>query len=273
MFGAIGSHFGPTSGLSNLGRVAKVVNHGVAGGAMSVLRGGKFKEGFVSAGFSQVLEVTGAYNKMGVSAGARGFAGRTKNVVVSALVGGTSSKLVGGKFANGAITGAFSRMFNDAAHAKRLSGAHLREAQRVNNLTLDQFAAEYQAWTGIELKGLNLQFTHTAFAQDLNLRGTAIMAKALDGGSLLPNPNSLDGIASSAGVAAGVAGMVKSSAAGQLFGNISTAQSLSSIFGISDPGPYETAYIKGVGSQYHLSIRLYDENQTSPIPKFQVDRA
>lgn len=116
LFGAIGTSFGPTAGLSIAGKVAKTLAHGMAGGVTSVLRGGKFKEGFVSAGMSQVLEVTGAYNKMGVRAGARGFAGRTKNVVVSALVGGTMSKAVGGKFANGAITGAFSRMFNDHAH-------------------------------------------------------------------------------------------------------------------------------------------------------------
>lgn len=116
LFGAIGTSFGPTAGLSIAGKVAKTLAHGVAGGVTSVLRGGKFKEGFVSAGMSQVLEVTGAYNKLGVRAGARGFAGRAKNVVVSALVGGTMSKAVGGKFANGAITGAFSRMFNDHAH-------------------------------------------------------------------------------------------------------------------------------------------------------------
>ena len=67
------------------GKTARVLAHGVAGGAMSVLRGGKFKDGFVSAGMSQVLEVTGAYNKLGVRAGARGFAGRTKNVVASRL--------------------------------------------------------------------------------------------------------------------------------------------------------------------------------------------
>ena len=37
-------------------------------------------------------------------------------VAASAVVGGTISALSGGKFANGAITGAFSRAFNDEAH-------------------------------------------------------------------------------------------------------------------------------------------------------------
>ncbi|PWQ95096.1 hypothetical protein DKW60_15580 [Leucothrix pacifica] len=121
VFGVIGASFGPTSGLSIAGRAAKVLAHGVAGGGMSVLRGGKFKDGFVSAGFSQVMEVTNAYSRMGVRAGASGFAARTKNVVVSALVGG--------KFANGAITAAFSRMFNDEAHASRESKIRALEVE------------------------------------------------------------------------------------------------------------------------------------------------
>ncbi|WP_181389775.1 FG-GAP-like repeat-containing protein [Leucothrix pacifica] len=116
VFGFIGSSFGPTARLSIAGRTAKVLAHGVAGGAMSVLRGGKFKEGFVSAGFSQVMEVTGGYRRLGVSSAPRGAAGFAKNAAISAVVGGTASKLVGGKFANGAITGAFSRMFNDLQH-------------------------------------------------------------------------------------------------------------------------------------------------------------
>ncbi|MEI8595411.1 hypothetical protein [Photobacterium sp. Hal280] len=37
-------------------------------------------------------------------------------VTVAAVIGGTSSKLSGGKFENGAVTGAFSRLFNDEMH-------------------------------------------------------------------------------------------------------------------------------------------------------------
>ncbi|PKM18270.1 MAG: hypothetical protein CVV11_13160 [Gammaproteobacteria bacterium HGW-Gammaproteobacteria-15] len=39
----------------------------------------------------------------------------TGRIALSAIAGGTASKLSGGKFANGAVTGAFSRMFNDEA--------------------------------------------------------------------------------------------------------------------------------------------------------------
>ncbi|PWQ95095.1 hypothetical protein [Leucothrix pacifica] len=51
-----------------------------------------------------------------MSSSPRGAAGYAKNAAISAVVGGTVSKLVGGKFVNGAITGTFSRMFNDLQH-------------------------------------------------------------------------------------------------------------------------------------------------------------
>ena len=40
------------------------------------------------------------------------------------MVGGTASSLSGGKFSNGAVTGAFSRMFNDEMHASSKKGAY-----------------------------------------------------------------------------------------------------------------------------------------------------
>jgi len=36
--------------------------------------------------------------------------------MAAAVVGGTASEISGGKFANGAVTGAFSRLFNDEMH-------------------------------------------------------------------------------------------------------------------------------------------------------------
>ena len=38
---------------------------------------------------------------------------RLKNAFVFGMIGGTAAKLGGGKFANGAVSGAFSRLFND----------------------------------------------------------------------------------------------------------------------------------------------------------------
>ncbi|MDZ7924334.1 MAG: hypothetical protein U5M23_09755, partial [Marinagarivorans sp.] len=83
-----------------------VVAQGMVGGAMSVLQGGKFGHGFVSAGFSKLT--TPLVLDMG-NTFAEGFA--------SAMVGGTVSEMTGGKFANGATTAAFLYAFNAATSA------------------------------------------------------------------------------------------------------------------------------------------------------------
>lgn len=62
---------------------------------MADLQGGKFGHGFISAGVSALAG--GAFGKTPVG-----------RVIGSAVVGGTVSKLTGGKFANGAITAAFA---------------------------------------------------------------------------------------------------------------------------------------------------------------------
>ncbi|WP_251359711.1 RHS repeat-associated core domain-containing protein [Kangiella sp. TOML190] len=79
-----------------------VVSHGVVGGVMNVLQGGKFGHGFLSAGFTK-----GFSKQIGTI---KTIGGRA---IAAAIVGGTASKLGGGKFANGAVAGAFSRLFND----------------------------------------------------------------------------------------------------------------------------------------------------------------
>ena len=70
-----------------------------------MLQGGKFGHGFISAGVVEavsptVMKIPNSYAK----------------VAVSALVGGSVSAATGGKFGNGAITGAFQMAFNELAH-------------------------------------------------------------------------------------------------------------------------------------------------------------
>ena len=82
--------------------------HGVSQGAITVAQGGKFQHGFFSAAFSVGAEVyTGKINS---NAG---------KVAASSVVGGTASVLGGGKFANGAVTGAYVMMFNFMMHQKQ----------------------------------------------------------------------------------------------------------------------------------------------------------
>ena len=52
------------------------------------------------------------------------------NAAAAAVIGGTASKLAGGKFSNGAVTGAFSRIFNDmVSHGSKRGGAPISDEE------------------------------------------------------------------------------------------------------------------------------------------------
>ncbi|MDK2594977.1 RHS repeat-associated core domain-containing protein [Pseudoalteromonas obscura] len=87
LFGAIGA--------AGLGGVNTVAASSLAGGIMSVMQGGKFGHGFVSAG-------------VGAATGRMFGKAPINRIVGSAIVGGTVSAITGGKFANGAMTAAFA---------------------------------------------------------------------------------------------------------------------------------------------------------------------
>jgi hypothetical protein len=109
-FYGVGEAFsGMDVSMGTSGYYSKVLMHGITGGVMNVLSGGKFGHGFAAAGVTQAFAP--AIGK--IDKGSRFSAGR---VAAAAIVGGTASSLSGGKFANGAITGAFSRLFNDEVH-------------------------------------------------------------------------------------------------------------------------------------------------------------
>ena len=92
--------------------------HALAGGVVSVLQGGKFGHGFISAGLTKGLDVAGLTDFGGDGGG--WIAART---AVAATVGGTISAAVGGKFANGARTAAFAHLFNAERARKRATSA------------------------------------------------------------------------------------------------------------------------------------------------------
>ena len=94
-------------GLTAPGLALKSAFHGLAGGVMGVLQGGKFGHGFLSGAATQAA--TGRID--GLQHGGH-------RVLAAAILGGTVSAATGGKFANGAITGAFSRAFNDELHGE-----------------------------------------------------------------------------------------------------------------------------------------------------------
>jgi RHS repeat-associated protein len=94
--------YGPVGNFGH--ELARAATHGLIQGSLSAAQGGKFGAGFLSGGVSSGYGST--FGQMG---------GRVTNVIGAAVVGGTVSRIGGGKFANGAVTGAFVQAFGDAA--------------------------------------------------------------------------------------------------------------------------------------------------------------
>jgi len=126
--------FGGSDFAANIGKVGRSVAHGAIGGLSSVAGGGSFKSGFISAAFTKGLGESGAFKSIGVKLPSE-VEGDFKalDYAKNAVAGGVGSELGGGKFRNGAITGAFSRLFNtvksdlDAQKAGKAALNKLRE--------------------------------------------------------------------------------------------------------------------------------------------------
>jgi hypothetical protein len=115
--GALTGSLHVTSGVVN------VAGHGIVGGASNVAMGGKFGDGFLSAAAAAGAAQTGF-----VSPEAGTFGGDELNFVsrtaIASVVGGTASALGGGKFSNGAVTGAMSHLLNAEAAKALKVGAY-----------------------------------------------------------------------------------------------------------------------------------------------------
>jgi hypothetical protein len=116
------------------GFASKVLAHGVAGGALQHLQGGRFGSGFAAAGITQAF--SGAID--GNDPANPSFP--WEPVLAAALLGGAVSDLTGGKFAHGAVTAAFARAFNDQASrkslAQRMRGEFLVDGSRGVSINL-----------------------------------------------------------------------------------------------------------------------------------------
>jgi RHS repeat-associated protein len=95
-----GLNFPADAGQYSIGQIAASAGmHAFVGGMFSVASGGKFEQGFLAGGISDVGEVFDTGN-FGI------------DLVQHAALGGAGSLLGGGKFENGAATGAFGYLFN-----------------------------------------------------------------------------------------------------------------------------------------------------------------
>jgi len=87
----------------------KPIAHGVVQGGIRQASGGDFTHGFLSATFS---DIAGGFTK-NISGFSGDIAART---AIASAIGGTAEVLGGGKFGNGAVTGAFVHLFNHEMH-------------------------------------------------------------------------------------------------------------------------------------------------------------
>ena len=83
----------------------KAASHGLSRAAISMVQGGTFKSGFAS-GFAS------SFFSPGTELGGDNAGGFTLRTTIAGVVGGTASEIGGGKFSNGAVSGAFVHMFN-----------------------------------------------------------------------------------------------------------------------------------------------------------------
>ncbi|WP_299491909.1 hypothetical protein [uncultured Shewanella sp.] len=89
----------------------QVLTQATIGGIAAEAQGGKFANGFISAGIGAAMAI-----------GGRGIQNPYYRVAVAAVVGGTTSTIMGGKFANGAATAAFASIITSAMKGEFGSG-------------------------------------------------------------------------------------------------------------------------------------------------------
>ncbi|AOT07719.1 RHS repeat domain-containing protein [Pseudoalteromonas luteoviolacea] len=101
--------------LLTSGQIAGQISaHAVVGGIASIASGGQFGHGFVSAGVTK-----GAGGAFLPGGSGLEFHQIATGTVISAVIGGTVSQITGGKFANGARTGAMQYVLNQAGESLR----------------------------------------------------------------------------------------------------------------------------------------------------------
>lgn len=101
----IGNHYGASNWRRPGMEMKRALAHGISGGAISEAQGGKFGEGFFANSFSSLSSYIPGGND-------------TWGVVRASVIGGTGSVIGGGKFENGAVSGAFTHLFNKGIHGE-----------------------------------------------------------------------------------------------------------------------------------------------------------
>ena len=137
-FYGIGKHFAEVTGLAE-GGLGHILAHGLTGGVLAELQGGDFGHGFLAAGLSKAVMGRFKYDDLSAPA-------VLTRTAIAAVVGGTISRVTGGKFANGALTSAMAQLFNqENAAIKQASEARVVLEKANLAQALAEFRRLYQA--------------------------------------------------------------------------------------------------------------------------------
>ncbi|WP_233081100.1 FG-GAP-like repeat-containing protein [Rheinheimera soli] len=179
-FQQIGASFDAKSGFWEAGGVGHVGAHATAGGISSVLQGGKFGHGFVSAGLTKAININSLVGTQ------QGGLWDQVRISAAAVIGGTISKITGGKFANGAVTAGFAQAFNGNTQAKREQSLKDYMQEKYGNLAIsDEERAFAEAgdrksfWESRLAKGDSVARTAMAIVNDENFIGPFFKGGAL----------------------------------------------------------------------------------------------
>ncbi|MEC5161530.1 MULTISPECIES: RHS repeat-associated core domain-containing protein [unclassified Janthinobacterium] len=125
------------------------VGHAAVGCASSLANSGSCQSGAVAGGLSAAWGNYGPGYVVGNTAGSI-----IQNTMVAAAIGGTTSVLSGGNFANGATTGAFGYLFNHWAHELELA-VYGRDAHKTlqDIMYQDGLVVERKSAGGREVNG------------------------------------------------------------------------------------------------------------------------
>ena len=118
-----------------------VAGHAAIGCASQAAQGGSCGAGALSAGAGAVADPI-IYGAVSSGQGANASIGeRAEGAAASAVVGGVTSVLGGGKFANGAVTAAFGYLFNETGNEDGRPGQISSVQQEVAAVEADEIAS------------------------------------------------------------------------------------------------------------------------------------
>jgi len=151
LFSAAGSMIdGVGTGATIDDRFAQAALHGVVGCVTSAAGGGKCGSGALSAAFAKFASTSTYMEGVNAAAKAGDVLARVEGTLINMVIGGTASALGGGRFANGAQTGAFSYLFNELLHSGYGGTEEDRRARSGYGLAKLTFTLNESSWTWLE---------------------------------------------------------------------------------------------------------------------------